>query len=695
MRGTVEILYRPGHPLNRFDPRSALGAALDGHQQGWAATAFTAHNVSEMRGAGLRALTYRLRTELAGEAWHWNPVGRWSDSAHARGYWTSSERSAGPLRATYGYRLPRRGNTIDQANDDGYSRLDDGDSNTFWKSNPYLDRRSTGHPPLGPQWIVVDLGRRTGVNGIRIRWGAPYARSYAVEYWDGVESSPFTARPAPHWRIFPLGDVTDNRGGSDVRRLATAPHTVRYVRLLLRAGSGTAHPGSTDPRDSVGYAVRELEIGLLDRRGGLRDAVRHARSNARQSVIAVSSTDPWHRAIDRDERVEQAGFDQVYASGLTNGQPMMVPVGVLYDTPDNAAGALRYLRSRHYAVDRIEMGEEADGQLVTPEDYGELYLQFARALHAVDPTVRLGGPGWQNADNQALALWPPRPPTGVRSSWIGRLLDLLDSRGRAADFTFFSFEWYPFDDACSPTRPALAAAPALLAERYAALRRSGLPDSIPRMITEYGYSAFAGETMVRVEGALFNVDAAAHFLALGGSAAYQYGYEPDQVIRERCPAWGNNMMLLADSRGQAAYRLPTYYGARLLTHAWTDSAGGPHELFDALLVAPDAGRAAALVSRYAVRRPDGRWGVLLVNRDPLRTWALTIRLRQGTASTPLAGPLQVWRYSRRQYAWHGAGARGRPGRSQPPTHEQEGRGGGPLRLEPYSIMVVLEGGRPD
>jgi len=57
------ISVDPSHVLNAFDPEEALGAGIDGHEKGEVARLLSPANVAAMLSAGLKPLTYRLRTD--------------------------------------------------------------------------------------------------------------------------------------------------------------------------------------------------------------------------------------------------------------------------------------------------------------------------------------------------------------------------------------------------------------------------------------------------------------------------------------------------------------------------------------------------------------------------------------------------------------------------------------------------------
>ncbi len=685
---TVDVDLASG-PTNTVIPSQALGATVDGHDRGASNAIFRPATLAAMRSAGLRPLSYRLRTELGIAVWHWNPCGRWSDPARAQGYWTSDGRVRDPITLSYGYRLPRRGSTIDQADNNGYSRLADGDLATFWKSNPYLDQRYTGEDDARhPQWVIADLGERQPVNAIRIVWGVPYAKRYRVQYWDGEDPVDPDEYPPGGWRDFAAGVALEGQGGDATVRLAPAPVDARFVRILMSAASGTAPTNSSDIRDGLGYAIHEIYLGRLER-GVLRDAVRHGAGRDRQTLFFVSSTDPWHRASDFDPTIEQPGIDRVFASGLTSGLPMLLPVGVLYDTPANGARLLDYARRRGYPVHRVEMGEEPDGQYVAPEDYGALYLQVADALRAVDPGVELGGPSFQSLLPDPMMAWTGYEGIEDRP-WLTRLLAYLQARGRSQDLAFLSFEWYPFDEIRAPPGPHLLKGPSLLAEALEQLRRQGLPPSVPLLMTEYGYSAFATQAEVDLPGALFNADVVGQFLTLGGAVAYLYGYEPSPLEREPAgETWGNNTLFLSDDRRRIVARTATYHGARLLARQWVGTADQPHSVY---LGRPDlAGDDAARISAYPILRPDGLWSVLLVNKDPKREWVARIRFTgiDGGGVEFLRGPADLYRFSAAQYRWRAAGENSRPSRNRPPAHTPwTSAGAVTVRLPAWSLAVV-------
>jgi hypothetical protein len=557
------------HPLARFDPRTAIGATVDAHGRGETAQIYTKANVRAMLSAGFQPLSYRLATELCGEAWHWNPRGTFSHGSE--GYWTSDPDSPEPILVSYGYRLPRRGNTLDQAHNNDYSRIDDGDLATFWKSNPYLGD--------SPQWILADLGAVHRIDRVKIAWGTPAAASHRLERWTGPDDP--TKSPT-------IGGWVSFRDGEAVR--------TRWVRVVMRTGK-SACPPSSDWRDCAGVAVAELSI--FD---GARDLIKHAPKHDAQSVIWVSSTDPWHRASDIDRTLEQPGFDLIAQSGLTRGLPMLTPVSLLYGTPEDSANEIRFLQKRGVEVTHVEMGEEPDGQNVSPEDYAALYRRWAKAL---DPQLKLGGPAFQSTRDY-VAFWPD---ARGRTSWIARFLDALNAFG-GARFDFFSFEWYPVDDVCSDANKNLIEAPKLFADVVARWRREGLPRSVPLLITEYGWSSYAAREEVETIGALFDVDFLADFLASGGGAAYFYGLEPEPLMREKkpCARLGNLVLFISDYEHRIVRSVPAYAAVRKVMTEWL-APRGEHTML------PVRGGDAALRA-WAVRRPDGSVKVLIVNKEP-------------------------------------------------------------------------------
>src|SRR5882757_9758238 len=219
---SIRVDSTPGHAANTFIPTTALGAGIDRISTAATDKLFTEPVMKQVLSAGWQTVSYRQNTELYVEAWHWNPQGSWSDFA-GKGYFTGSATPAEPIRHSFGYLLPHRGFTRNDGVDNGYSRITDGDLNTYWKSNPYLTKAFTGEDDsLHPQWIAIKLAERQIVTAIRMAWAEPYARSYRVQYWLG--SGDAIDEPSGGvWKDFPAGTVTDGKGGRVTVPLSPAP----------------------------------------------------------------------------------------------------------------------------------------------------------------------------------------------------------------------------------------------------------------------------------------------------------------------------------------------------------------------------------------------------------------------------------------------------------------------------------------
>jgi F5/8 type C domain len=640
------------HPTNHFVPKETLGAGVDRIAVEAIDKDLLQPTLEKTLASGWQPVTYRQNTELAVEAWHWNPQGTWSDAA-GKGYFTGSATPTEMLRYSYGYALPRRGFTRNDGTDNvGFSRLTDGDINTFWKSNPYLTQPFTGESDaLHPQWIVMDLAQVQQINSVRIAWGKPFARRYAVQFWTGDDPMHAPARGA--WQTFSRGTVTDGKGQIETIRLSASPIGVRFVRIWMTESSNSCDAyGASDPRNCVGYAIRELYLGTTTDDGDFHDILRHT-PDQEQTATYCSSVDPWHEQSDLGStRQAQVGFDLFFTSGVTRGLPAMIPVAMLYDTPDNAAAEIAYLKKRGYPISYVEMGEEADGQDMLPEDYAALYLQWATAIHRVDPALKLGGPSFQGV-NKDIEVWPD---ANGKVSWTARFIDYLKQHGRMNDLAFFSFEHYPYDP-CKTPWGVLYDEPDLVSHIMQVWREDGVPADMPMFITEGNLSSGASETYQDIFSGVWLADYIGSFLNSGGKGVYFFHYLPLQMEPGCNSSPGTFGMFTIDANYQIQQPLAQYFVAQLINLEWVQPDGGEHQVFSARSDVGD-GASHDLVTAYAVQHPDGTWAVMAVNRDQQNSHRVRITF-EGPADkgTSFSGPITISTFGSAQYQWHPAQTR--------------------------------------
>ena len=647
------------HPTNHFVPKDTLGAGVDRIPVEAIDKDLLQPTLEKTLASGWQPVTYRQNTELAIEAWHWNPQGSWS-VATGQGYFTGSATPTETIRYSYGYALPRRGTTRNDGTDTvGFSRLTDGDLNTFWKSNPYLTERFSGESDaLHPQWVVLDLTQEQQADGIRIAWGEPYARRYELQYWTGED--PIKTPGHGVWQTFPQGTITEGKGRTETIRFSKNPVPVRFLRIWMTESSNTCNtdgagdsksndPKSSDPRNCVGYAIRELYLGTVTDDGAFHDILRHT-PDQEQTATYCSSVDPWHQPSDLGSTKQaQMGFDLFFTSGVTRGLPAMVPVAMLYDTPDNAAAEISYLKKRGYPISYVEMGEESDGQYMLPEDYAALYLQWATAIHRVEPALKLGGPSFQGV-NKDIEVWPDAKG---KVSWTARFVDYLKEHRRMNDLAFFSFEHYPYD-ACKTPWGVLYDEPELVSHIVKVWHKDGIPPDMPLFITEGNLSSGASETYQDIFAGVWLADYIGSFLNSGGKAVYFFHYLPLQMEPGCNASPGTFGMFTVDANYQIQQPLAQFFVAQLINLEWVQPAGGEHQVFAAKSDVGD-GAGHELVTAYAVKRPDGNWAVMAVNRDQQN--AHRVRISFGGAESSFTGPVDVSTFGSGQYQWHPAHTR--------------------------------------
>jgi hypothetical protein len=199
--------------------------------------------------------------------------------------------------------------------------------------------------------------------------------------------------------------------------------------------------------------------------------------------------------------------------------------------------------------------------------------------------------------------------------------------------------------------------PELVSHIVQVWHEDGIPADMPMFITEGNLSSAASETYQDIFSGIWLADYIGSFLNAGGNAVYFFHYLPLQMEPGCNSSPGTFGMFTVDANYRIQQPLAQFFVAQLINLEWVQPAGNEHQVFAAKGDVED-GADHELVTAYAVKRPDGTWAVMAVNRDQQNAHRVRIAF-EGAAGkeSSFAGLVEISTFGSAQYQWHPAQTR--------------------------------------
>jgi hypothetical protein len=100
----------------------------------------------------------------------------------------------------------------------------------------------------------------------------------------------------------------------------------------------------------------------------------------------------------------------------------------------------------------------------------------------------------------------------------------------------------------------------------------------------------------------------------------------------------------------------------------------------------------AMVTAYAVERPDGQWSVMLVNRDQSNDHSVKVAFEgAGKASRSFTGQVDRITFGSNEYQWHQEGATSHADPDGPPSKSTVQGGANAQYQLPKASITILRG----
>jgi hypothetical protein len=304
---------------------------------------------------------FRYPNGSTSNEYHWNGDGHFdadsvwvaSDSTFSKG-WVGETVHRGTSKNHYGF--------VRQ------SLIDDGDTNTFWWSNP-------DHPDA-PGWFDLDLYAAKSIDSLALWLGDLRPDSVQIVKWTGAAG----LFPAPHQQAAGTKWV-------EVARLPTSAFVSLKTKAFSTRYIGVRPLGNLDH----GWQVREFRV--------LRNGTMVSNNipdGANQTYVTAVSTIAAARPRDYTSNWDFETF-MAWIEAYPGAQPMIC-VNYGGGTPQEAAAWVHYANVvKHYGIRRWQIGNEIagdweDGGPVSARQYATRFAAYAKAMKAADSTIQVEGP---------------------------------------------------------------------------------------------------------------------------------------------------------------------------------------------------------------------------------------------------------------------------------------------------------------
>lgn len=306
--------------------------------------------------------TYRFPNGTLSNEYHWNSKGTYDST----GIWhPDTSVCSGGFLSTNLY----CGTTSSNWGTERYSKITDGDTTSFWWSDPSI----TGCDP----YIFLSWPSSKAVDSVVILWGKRFSKNYEVQTWQGSVSY-----PGPHqmkderWSTV-FSDTAATGGQASIKFSSVSTLALRVI----------SHKGF-DGNDVQIREIYAFSNGTL--------ITTHKPDYATQTKTIALSTHPGNT----NESTYQWTFDKFMSYLDTLGNPSQAVICVNFGTgtAEEASSWVYYANKvKKYNIKYWQIGNEMDGDWeiggpVNAYTYTEKFINYVKAMKAVDPSIKILGP---------------------------------------------------------------------------------------------------------------------------------------------------------------------------------------------------------------------------------------------------------------------------------------------------------------